>query len=157
MLKLLLAEQLVLEAATVLLNQQRVSFELYHLSLDNLFFNGALGDQPVYVDAVLLADTMRTVHCLKIHLRVPVAIIDDHGVCGSEINTESTSSCAQEKDELRGVICRELADLLVARVHIGIAVNAAVLELAEIAVVFEDVEHHGHLREDQDLVAAAQA
>lgn len=44
-----------------------------------------------------------TNHGLKIYLRIPVGVIQDHHVCCSQVDAQPSSSGAQHEDELTAV------------------------------------------------------
>ena len=46
---------------------------------------------------------MSTVHRLQVGLRIPVAVVQDDDVCGREIDTKTTRTSRQQKDELVAV------------------------------------------------------
>ena len=54
--------------------------ELESLETHDLFFDRVLGDKSVDIDGFLLPDSMRAVHCLQVHLRIPVVFDKDHRV-----------------------------------------------------------------------------
>ena len=56
----------------VLLHDQVVNFQLAGGSLYNFLFHGALSHEPVYINLLFLADPMRSVDCLQVHLWIPI-------------------------------------------------------------------------------------
>ena len=96
---------------------------------------------------------MRAVHRLEVHLRVPVAVVDDDGIGGGEVDTQTSGAGGEEEDKLlrAGGVVR--VDHVLARVPVGVTVDAAVLVPAEEEVILEDVEEAGHLGEDEDAAA----
>ena len=51
-------------------------------------------------DLLLLADPMCSVHCLQIHLGIPVGVIEDDDVGGVQIDAETSGTGRQHEDEL---------------------------------------------------------
>lgn len=74
------------------LHDEVVDFELAGSTLDNLLFHCALGDKPVYDYLLLLPDSMSSVDCLQVYLRVPVAVKYDDDVGIVQVDAETTSS-----------------------------------------------------------------
>lgn len=62
------------------LHDQVVHLQLASGTLNNLFFNSALCNKSVDNYVSLLADSVCSVDCLQINLRVPVAIEDNDNV-----------------------------------------------------------------------------
>lgn len=73
-----------------LLDDDRVEFELDGLSLNDLLLNRVSRDEPVNIDLLLLADSVRPVHGLQVYLRIPVAVKQDDVVGGHQIDSETT-------------------------------------------------------------------
>ena len=63
---------------------------------------------------------------LEIHLRVPVAVVEDDDVCGVEVDAEAARPRAQHEDELGAALGVVLLDLAVSVLVRGLAVNPAV-------------------------------
>lgn len=61
-----------------LLNNNLIQLELNSLPFNYLLFYSVLSHKPVDVYFFLLADTMTTIHCLKIDLWVPIWIKEDN-------------------------------------------------------------------------------
>ena len=85
-LHLFLCESLILLSRLLLLNDKTIPFQFDHLSLDDLLFYCIFSDQSVYFYKPLLTDPMSSVHGLKVHLRVEIAIIDDNRICSSQVD-----------------------------------------------------------------------
>mmetsp|Transcript_8503 Transcript_8503/g.28955 ORF Transcript_8503/g.28955 Transcript_8503/m.28955 type:complete len:795 (+) Transcript_8503:410-2794(+) len=153
-LELLLARRLILLNEAPLLDDHRVEVELALRALNDLLLDGALGDEAVAHDAALLADAVCAVLRLKVHLGVPVRVVEDHRVRRGQVDAEPPGAGGEEEDELGGARRVEGLHGLVTRVAARAPVDAAVLVLAPKAVVLEDVQHAGHLGEDEHAVAA---
>ena len=67
--------------------------------LQNVLFHSALADQPVDVHVTRLTDAVTPVLCLRVHRRVPVAVVKDDGVGTGQVHTESTRARRQDEDE----------------------------------------------------------
>lgn len=61
-------------------------------------FNGVVGDEAEHYYLFLLTDTVNSVLCLQIHLRVPVGVKDDDSVCSLQIQAQSACSGTQQED-----------------------------------------------------------
>mmetsp|Transcript_8046 Transcript_8046/g.19965 ORF Transcript_8046/g.19965 Transcript_8046/m.19965 type:complete len:209 (-) Transcript_8046:1229-1855(-) len=92
---------------------------------------------------------MCAVHRLQVHLRVPVAIVDNDRVCGHKVDAQPTGACGEQKDELLAAISIVCVDHVLAVVARGVAVDAAVLVLAVDKVVLQNIQQPGHLGEDE--------
>lgn len=71
----------VLRSHSSLLDDQLIQLKLHGLLLDHLFFHGVLSDESVDLHLFLLANSMSSVHRLKIHLRIPVTVIENYSIC----------------------------------------------------------------------------
>ena len=69
------------------------------LALEDLFFNGACGDEAVYETILLLAVTPYTRECLLISSWIPIWVEEDKAIGADEIETASTSFRGKEEDE----------------------------------------------------------
>lgn len=76
-----------------LLNDKTVPFKFNHLSLNYFLLNCVLSYQTIHIYILLLTDSMCTVHCLKVVLRIPVRVINYYSVCHSQVDTHSTCFC----------------------------------------------------------------
>lgn len=47
---------------------------------------------PVHTHLLLLADSVRPIHSLKIHLRIPIRIVNYNDISRCQIDTQSTGS-----------------------------------------------------------------
>lgn len=91
-----------------------VNLQLSGRSLDNLFFDGSLGDESVDNDLLLLADAMGSIDCLQVNLWVPVAIKNNNDVRSVEVDAKAASACRQNKDLSIGLWVLEHVDSLLA-------------------------------------------
>ncbi len=87
------------------------------------------------------------------YLRVPVRVVEDDGVGRGEVHAHAARARGDEEDEEVGPGGVEAAQVEAALHAVGGAVEARVLVAAEEAVVLQDVEHGGELREEEDAVA----
>lgn len=51
-----------------------------------------------------------TNHGLKVYLRIPVRVVQDHHICGGQVDAQASSSGAQHEDELAAVGLVERVD-----------------------------------------------
>ena len=71
---------------------------------------------------------MGPVHGLKIHLRIPVTIVEDENIGCVQVDTETSSPGTQHEDELGAVLRIVLLDLqLVHHHHLGVVLNKVLL------------------------------
>ena len=72
--ELQLPDLLLAVGKAALLNDQGVQAQLHFGALDNALLNRALGNQAEHAHLLLLANAVRSVLRLQIHLRIPVAV-----------------------------------------------------------------------------------
>jgi hypothetical protein len=100
-----------------------------------------------------LPDTVAPVLCLRIHRRIPIAIVEDDRVGPGQVDAHPAGAGAQDEAEILGVVVEPFHEQL-AHLHLGGAVQPHV----DVAVVVEeglqDVQHAGHLGEDEHTMAA---
>ena len=133
-----------------LLDDQLIETQLLRRPLQHLLLDGVLGDQAKDDHLLGLTDAMCAIHRLQISLWIPVAVIQHHDVRAGQVDPETAGTRRQEEDKLLGVrrvVVVDGRDPILVR---GRAIDTAVLEVAEDAVVLENVQHATHLREDQD-------
>jgi hypothetical protein len=53
-----------------------------------------------HLDLLLLADAVRAVHRLQVHLRVPVRVVQDHDVRRRQVDAQPARARRQQEDEL---------------------------------------------------------
>ena len=63
------------------LDKNLVDLELNGLTLDDSLLHGICSDQTVDINILALADSVCTIHCLQVHLRVEVRVIKDNMIC----------------------------------------------------------------------------
>lgn len=93
LLHLLFGQCLVLLRILLLLDHQTVPLQFNHLSLHNFLLHCVLGNQPVNIYHILLSYSVCSIHRLQVHLRVEITVINDHGVCCSEVDAEPSCTC----------------------------------------------------------------
>lgn len=69
-----------IEATVITLNDRIRNIKLESLKAHYLLFYSIFGDQPVNVDRLFLTDPMGAIHCLKVHLRVPIMLDENNSV-----------------------------------------------------------------------------
>ena len=72
---LVLTHRLLLLGQPALLDHKRVKVQLLHRPVQDLLLDRVLGDEPEDLDRLGLADPVRPVLRLQIHLRVPVRVV----------------------------------------------------------------------------------
>ena len=72
-----------------------VEAELERRLVEHLALVGVARDEPVDLDVLLLPDAVTARLRLQVVLRVPVAVVDDDGVGGGEIDAEAAGARAQ--------------------------------------------------------------
>mmetsp|Transcript_2587 Transcript_2587/g.10030 ORF Transcript_2587/g.10030 Transcript_2587/m.10030 type:complete len:345 (+) Transcript_2587:674-1708(+) len=83
----ILAEVLLVLLQSSLLNDESIERKFLVRFLDHLLLDATVGAKAEHLYLLLLTDAVRSIHRLKIHLRVPVAVVDDDGVRSGEVNT----------------------------------------------------------------------
>lgn len=68
---------------------------LHPCELNNPLVNRALRDEAVHSDLAGLSETMSTVHSLSIVGRIPVVVVEDDRVRGSQVDTKTTGTGTQ--------------------------------------------------------------
>ena len=147
---LVLAQVLLVLGQPPLLDHHPIQPQLHRRPLHDLLVDGVLGDHPEHLDLLLLTDSVRPIHGLQVHLRVPVGVKEDDDVGGVEIDAQSAGPRRQHEDELGRARSVVLLDLSVPVLVRRLAVDATVAVAAVPTVVLEDVKNSGHLREDED-------
>eukprot|EP00961_Rhodomonas_salina_P244099 3298208-Rhodomonas_salina.2 len=113
-----------------------------------------LAHSPVDVDDVLLSDAMCTVHGLEVAHRVPVVLDEDDGVGARQVEPQPPDVRGQEQHVDGRVAVELLLHLEAPRVRRP-AVHAQVRHRRHARaeqILFDDVQHHLHLAEDQHSV-----
>ena len=136
-----------------LLDHKSVELKLFGGPIDNALLDGIFRHETEDLDGLFLTDTVSTVLSLEIHLRIPITVVENDNIGGGKVDTETTSSGRKHEDELIGVLLVVGRDLGIAEVTIGTTVDATVIVLLHVAVVFEEVQNASHLREDEDTGA----
>ena len=117
----------------------------------DVLLDGRFGDEPVDVHLARLADAVRAVLRLRIDGRVPVGVVEDHGVGARQVDAQPARARREDEDEDLGVQVEPIHELL-PLVHLGRAVQSQVRVAADVDPALEHVEHLGHLREDEAAV-----
>ena len=96
---------------------------------------------------------MNPVLCLQIHLRVPVRVEDNDGVCSLKVETESSGASTQQKDIVLTVGLVEQLHAFFSVFRLGGAVEPEVPDSLELEIGLHDVHEMRHLREDEHPVS----
>lgn len=118
----------------------------------NIFFNAVLSDEPIDGDVSGLADPMAPILCLFVHSWVPVSIVEDDIARPRQVEADAPRASTADEAENPGVVVEALDDGL-PQLSLGGAVESDVVELEHVEDLLEDVEHLGHLSEDQHLLS----
>mmetsp|Transcript_19465 Transcript_19465/g.73536 ORF Transcript_19465/g.73536 Transcript_19465/m.73536 type:complete len:338 (-) Transcript_19465:1450-2463(-) len=126
--------------------------ELPARSVKHLCLEAPSRDQPIHPHVLRLPDSVAACHRLHVILRVPVRVVDDHGVRRREIDPDAARPGAEQEDEgiLSGV---EAVDGLLPVVSRDRPVEALTAEAAMPTEVLQEIQHADHLAEDEHLVA----
>ena len=130
---------------------QEIAFAV--LEVEDLFLDGAAGDELVTGDNVLLADAMGAVGGLAFNGGIPPGIEMDDGIGAGEVEADAAGFEADEEDRDGGVVL-ELVDDLGAVA--GGAVEVTEGDFAGGQVFADQREHLGELAEDEDAVATVE-
>merc|ERR1719164_402344 len=85
---------------SALLNDNVVQFEFHLGAFDNSFFDCLFCDEPEDLYSFLLTNSVSSVHGLQVHLRIPIGVENDDNVRGHQIDAQTSSSGAQNENEL---------------------------------------------------------
>lgn len=131
----------VLGRHSTLLDDERIKFELHRLFLNHFFLHGIFSDKSVHSHLLFLADSVGSVHGLKIHLRIPITVVEDDSVGSHQVQTQASCSGRNQEDELVGIWRNEVVNLRLSVIEVSVTVKSAVRVLHEPAVVFKDIQH----------------
>ena len=123
------------------------------LPLEDLLFDGPLGDQPIHGHRLRLADAVGPVLGLAVVGRIPVVVVEDHGIGPREVQARASGFRADE-EALDRRIAVELPDQIGPKRWRSIAVQTDETELPLPEEVLDDVEHLRALAEEQRPVFA---
>ncbi len=88
------------------LNDLAFDLELVLRSSHDGFLDGLLVTRRKIRNLHLLTDTMRSVLSLQILVRIPVGIVDDDGIGGLQVETETTGSRERMKMKYSRILAR---------------------------------------------------
>lgn len=83
-----------------------------------------------------------------LHLRVPVAVVENDGVCGDEVDAQPSRPRRDQVDKIFASGGVESSDIETPLNTARFSVQSRVAVPSSGAVLFEDVEHGGELGED---------
>mmetsp|Transcript_47611 Transcript_47611/g.79829 ORF Transcript_47611/g.79829 Transcript_47611/m.79829 type:complete len:768 (+) Transcript_47611:2909-5212(+) len=153
------AQQLVFAGGGVrglqsaLLDDGRVQVQLLQRPLVDALLHRPVRDEAEHGDRLLLPDPVRAVLGLQVHLGVPVAVVQDHGVGGRQVDAQAPGAGGQHEEEHGAVGGVEALHALVPLEGAGAPVEAVVRVALPDQVVLHDVQHPRHLAEQQHAVA----
>ena len=135
-----------------MLDKDLVNLQLDGLSLDDFLLDSVLGHQPVNVDILALTDSMRSIHCLQVDLRVEVGIKEYNVVGRHQVDTQAACSRRDQEDGLVRASPCKVFDLHLAVRQLRTSIEAAIRDLSHRAKVLHDREHLCEAREENDLL-----
>lgn len=100
---------------------------------------------PIHHHLILLTNPMCPIHCLHIHLWVEIGIIYDHSICSSQIDAQSTCPSGEQEYIFSAVLLGEFSNLIIPQLYFSFPINSTVFILPEIAIIFQDIQHHSEL------------
>ena len=65
----------------------------------HLSFIGVSGDETIHFHCLVLTNPVAASLSLDVILGIPVRVIDDHSVCGGEVDSQSPGTSAQQEDK----------------------------------------------------------
>jgi hypothetical protein len=80
-LLILVLAQVLVDGFIALLDDYLIQLEFDSLTLNDLLFDSLHRNQSVDINVLLLTDSVRSIHCLQVDLRVPIGVVNDHMVC----------------------------------------------------------------------------
>ena len=78
-------------------------------------------------------------HSLEIDLRIPITVIQDYNVCSCKIDTQTSCSGTQHKNEFAAVWHVESIDLCLSLFMRCLSVQTAVVKSLPETVIFKDI------------------
>ena len=96
-----------------------------------------------------------------LYLRIPVAVVENHRVCGCQIDSQAACPRRKKKHKLRAVLRIEAVDLFFAIHRLCASINSTVLEASDIAVILpiridpprrnlQNIQNPTHLTEQEN-------
>ena len=129
-----------------------VKVELLVCTQQDPLLDRFFGEKTVDVHCLGLPNAMYTGHSLDIHLRVPVRVVQDAGVCSLEIDPQAASTGVEDVDENVRAGAVEKGNVDPALDAVRGAVHAPVLVASHVQVVLNDVKHNVELGEQDNPV-----
>jgi hypothetical protein len=126
---------------STLLNNKGVKFQLHGLFLNHFFLHGVFGDESINSDLLCLTNSMSSIHCLEIHLWIPVRVIQDNGISGHEIQTKPSCSSRYQENGLLCFFTSEVIDLNLSIIKLCVTIKSAVFIFSISTVIFHNVKH----------------
>ena len=65
--------------------------------LDDALIDGSFRDQAIHSNLAGLSKTVCTIHGLRIIGGIPVMIVENNGISGGQVDTKTTSTCAEQE------------------------------------------------------------
>ena len=137
------------------LHNEVINLQLASSPLDDLLFNGLLGNKSVDNDLPLLADSVRPVNGLQVHLGIPVRVEKYHDVGLVEVDADAASSGREDEDLFLALRVLKVINPEIALVSWSLPIDSAVFVATNPKHVVENVHQLGHLAEDEDLAVLA--
>ncbi|TFA99797.1 hypothetical protein CCMA1212_008205 [Trichoderma ghanense] len=140
------------DAGTATLDDDALDFFLLEGALSDPLLNGAAGDEAVHGDLPGLAQSVCSVHGLRINGRVPIRVVENDGIRRRKVDAETARTSGQQEDEDLGPgleVVHGVATIL----ELGGTIQPAVLVVAVREVLLHHVDHASHLEVQQHAVA----
>ena len=132
-------------------NDDALHLFLLQRTLTDPFFNCVARDESVHRDLSCLTQSVRSVHGLRVNGRVPIGVVEYDRVCGSQVDTKTTSTGRQqEHEDFRPLL--EVRNRVPTILQLRASVQAAVLVVPVRQVLLHEIDHTSHLEVQQYTV-----
>jgi hypothetical protein len=120
---------------------------------EDVALDGMFAHEPVDVHIASLTDSMSPIRALPVHGRIPIEIVEDDGICASQVDPETAGAGRQDETQNTIVVVKPLGEDL-ALLDFCSSVETQVPVAVNVQELLQDVQDLGHLREDQGAVAS---
>ena len=84
---------------------------------------------------------MGSVHCLEVHLWIPVTVEEDDGVSSHQVQSQATGTGRNQENEFISVWTSKIVYLLLSQIKVRISIKSAVIIFFPPAIVLKNIEH----------------
>lgn len=137
------------------LHNQVIDLKLPGSTFNNFFFHRFFCDEPIDNDFPFLADTMRPVNGLQVHLRVPIRIEYDNDVGLMEVDANTARPRRQNEDLFLAIWILKIINTEVTLVCRRLPVNSTIPIATNSKHVIKNIHELRHLTEDEYLAILA--